>query len=57
MTGHDSVFVTVDELARVLAAGEPVTLLDVRWSLPEPDGRDAYERGHLPGAVYVSLED
>src|SRR4029079_8336091 len=25
--------------------------------LSEPDGSDAYERGHLPGAVYVSLED
>ncbi|HET7667980.1 MAG TPA: sulfurtransferase, partial [Mycobacterium sp.] len=30
---------------------------DVRWRLTEPDGRAAYERGHLPGAVYVSLED
>ncbi len=36
--------------------GRPV-LLDVRWSLAEPDGRDAYLAGHLPGAVYVSLED
>ncbi len=34
-----------------------MTILDVRWQLTEPDGRDAYERGHLPGAVYVSLED
>ena len=50
-------FVTAGELAALLAAGEPVTLLDVRWSLPEPDGRDAYERGHLPGAVYVSLDE
>jgi thiosulfate/3-mercaptopyruvate sulfurtransferase len=29
----------------------------VRWQLTEPDGRDAFERGHVPGAVYVSLED
>ena len=49
--------ITATELARLLAAGEPVTILDVRWQLTEPDGRDAYERGHLPGAVYVSLED
>lgn len=31
-------------------------MLDVRWSLVEPDGRDAYEHGHVPGAVYVDLE-
>lgn len=33
-----------------------VVLLDVRWSLAEPDGRPAYLAGHLPGAVYVDLE-
>ncbi len=49
--------ITATELARLLAAGEPVTILDVRWQLTEPDGRAAYERGHIPGAVYVSLED
>lgn len=41
----------------MLSAGEPVTILDVRWQLAEPDGRGAYEAGHIPGAVYVSLED
>lgn len=49
--------ITATELASLLAAGEPVKILDVRWQLSEPDGREAYERGHLPGAVYVSLED
>jgi thiosulfate/3-mercaptopyruvate sulfurtransferase len=34
-----------------------VTVLDVRWSLEVPDGRPAYLQGHIPGAVYVSLED
>jgi len=34
-----------------------VAVLDVRWQLTEPDGRDAYRRGHVPSAVYVSLED
>ena len=38
-------------------AGQPVTILDVRWRLDEPDGRASYLQGHLPGAVYVSLED
>lgn len=49
--------ITATELSRSLDAGEPLTILDVRWQLTEPDGRAAYERGHLPGAVYVSLED
>jgi thiosulfate/3-mercaptopyruvate sulfurtransferase len=34
-----------------------VTILDVRWELARPDGREAYAAGHLPGAVYVSMED
>ncbi|MDX1886806.1 sulfurtransferase [Mycolicibacterium sp. 120270] len=54
---RDEVLITAIELAALLAAGEPVTILDVRWQLAEPDGRQAYERGHIPGAVYVSLED
>lgn len=29
----------------------------MRWSLDEPDGRRAFRSGHIPGAVYVSLED
>jgi thiosulfate/3-mercaptopyruvate sulfurtransferase len=44
-------------LASLIQAGDPVTILDVRWRLDEPDGRAAYLQGHLPGAVYVSLED
>lgn len=54
---RDEVLITATELARRLDGHEPVTILDVRWQLTEPDGRAAYERGHLPGAVYVSLED
>lgn len=57
MSPRSDVFITTDELARRLAAGEAVTILDVRWSLPEPDGTAAYEAGHLPAAVYVSLDD
>lgn len=54
---RDEVLITATQLAAILAAGDPVTILDVRWQLTEPNGRDAYERGHIPGAVYVSLED
>jgi thiosulfate/3-mercaptopyruvate sulfurtransferase len=51
------VLITVAELADVIRAGDPVTILDVRWRLGEPDGRAEYSQGHIPGAVYVSLED
>ena len=54
---RDDVLITATELVQRLDADEPLTILDVRWQLTEPDGRAAYERGHLPGAVYVSLED
>ena len=54
---REQVLITATELAQRLADGDPVTILDVRWQLTEPDGRAAYERGHIPGAVYVSLED
>ncbi len=54
---RDDILITATELAQRLSADEPLTILDVRWQLTEPDGRAAYERGHLPGAVYVSLED
>jgi thiosulfate/3-mercaptopyruvate sulfurtransferase len=51
------VLITAAELAELIAARHPVTILDVRWRLDEPDGHAAYLRGHIPGAVYVSLED
>jgi thiosulfate/3-mercaptopyruvate sulfurtransferase len=51
---RSEVLITASELAERLHA---VTILDVRWQLAEPDGRAAYEKGHIPGAVYVPLED
>lgn len=57
VSAREDVLITADELIRRLDAGEQITLLDVRWSLPEPDGTAAYEAGHLPAAVYVSLDD
>lgn len=49
--------ISVAELAELVSAGGPVTILDVRWRLDEPDGHAAYLQGHIPGSVYVSLED
>jgi thiosulfate/3-mercaptopyruvate sulfurtransferase len=57
LNARTQVLTTVAELADLIAAGDPVTILDVRWRLDEPDGYPAYVQGHLPGAVYVSLED
>ncbi len=54
MSNRDSVLIGADELIRL---GSTPALLDVRWRLDEPDGRPAYRSGHIPGAVYVSLED
>ncbi len=51
------VLITAAELADLIHADRPVTILDVRWRLDEPDGRATYLQGHVPGAVYVSLED
>ena len=53
MTG---VLITAGELAGLIAAGRPVTLLDVRWRLGGPPGRELYAAGHVPGAVFVDLD-
>lgn len=53
---RDAVLITPSELARDLAAGEAVHLLDVRWELGRTDGRARHGAGHLPGSVFVDLE-
>ncbi len=57
MHARDRVLITAGDLATLVDSGRPVSVLDVRWSLAQPDGRAAYLEGHLPGAVYVSMED
>ena len=44
-------YISADELAEA----RDITLLDVRWRLIGPPGRDDYEAGHLPGAVFVDV--
>ena len=51
------ILISPDELAQRLAAGERVRILDVRWRLDRPDGRPEYLAGHIPGAVYVDLDN
>ncbi|MEB3049188.1 sulfurtransferase [Mycolicibacter sp. MYC123] len=57
MGPRSKVLISAGELTELLRAGDPVSILDIRWSLEVPDGHPAYLRGHIPGAVYVSLED
>ncbi|MFJ5262138.1 sulfurtransferase [Streptomyces sp. NPDC088387] len=56
--------ISATELASDLAGANPPVLLDVRWQLsvakaagePPFDGRAEYTAGHVPGAVYVDLD-
>jgi len=51
---RSDVLIDVSELRGLL--GRPrLVVLDVRWALDLPDGREAYLAGHIPGAVYVDL--
>lgn len=45
------------ELQVALANAGAPRVLDVRWSLDQPDGSRDFRAAHIPGAVYVSLED
>lgn len=52
-----TVLISPAELAAAINGGDDVVVLDVRWRLDQPDGRDDHAAGHIPGAVYVSLDD
>ncbi|WP_405112270.1 sulfurtransferase [Micromonospora sp. NBC_01405] len=56
MSGTEEPLVEADRLAAALDHADPPTLLDVRWRLAGPPGRDDYATGHLPGAVFVDLD-
>jgi len=43
------------ELAGLLGSARPPVLLDVRWKLGGPPGRESYLAGHLPGACFIDL--
>ena len=53
-----SPLVSVEKLARWLDAGERPVIVDVRWYLGKPGaGHAAYLEGHLPGAIFLDLDD
>jgi thiosulfate/3-mercaptopyruvate sulfurtransferase len=56
VTDDSATLITADELAARLSDGRPPTLLDVRWRLGGPPGRELYQAGHIPGAVFVDLD-
>ncbi|MBY8871150.1 sulfurtransferase [Micromonospora sp. PLK6-60] len=56
MSGTTEPLVEPGQLAAELARPDPPTLLDVRWRLTGPPGRDDYAAGHLPAAVFVDLD-
>jgi thiosulfate/3-mercaptopyruvate sulfurtransferase len=43
-------------LKEMLSSASPPALLDVRWKLGGPPGREIYLSGHLPGACFVDLD-
>jgi thiosulfate/3-mercaptopyruvate sulfurtransferase len=43
-------------LAAALSRSDRPMLLDVRWHLAGPPGREEYDAGHLPDAVFLDLE-
>ena len=44
-------------LRELLDGPNPPAVLDVRWALGDSRGREHYRDGHIPGAVYVDLDD
>jgi thiosulfate/3-mercaptopyruvate sulfurtransferase len=48
--------VTAQDPADRLAAQRRLTLLDVRWRLGGPPGRELYDAAHIPGAAFVDLD-
>jgi thiosulfate/3-mercaptopyruvate sulfurtransferase len=44
-----------DRLDGAHQTGQRIVLLDVRWALGDPHGREQYLAEHLPGAVFVDL--
>jgi thiosulfate/3-mercaptopyruvate sulfurtransferase len=58
MTAESSPLVSVDQLAAWLEEPAPPIIVDLRWYLGRPgDGHRAYADGHLPGAIFLDLDD
>jgi thiosulfate/3-mercaptopyruvate sulfurtransferase len=56
MSLADSLLTDVPGLSADLAGNHPPVVLDVRWRLGGPPGRESYAAGHIPGAVFIDLD-
>ncbi len=56
MGDRPAVLISVEDLRDALAGDRPPVVLDVRWALGDPAGREHHREGHVPGSVYVDLE-
>ena len=58
MEPDQSPLLSVEALAGWLEEPSPPVVVDLRWYLGRPgDGRRAYLAGHLPGAIFLDLDD
>lgn len=48
--------VSTEELASLFTGDEPIVVVDTRWRLPGPPGRESYAVAHLPGAVFLDVD-
>jgi len=53
---HEDFILDPAQLASQLTTPAETTLIDVRWRLAGPPGKDDYAAGHLPGAVFLDLD-
>jgi thiosulfate/3-mercaptopyruvate sulfurtransferase len=52
-----AVLIDVTDLVDRLAGPSAPTVLDVRWRLSGPPGRDDYRTGHIPSATFLDLDE
>jgi thiosulfate/3-mercaptopyruvate sulfurtransferase len=58
MAVERSPLISVEELTGRLAGDDPPIVVDLRWYLGKPGaGRAAYLEGHIPGAIFLDLDD
>lgn len=52
-----TVFVDVPTLRAMLAGDRPPVVLGARWRYLGPSGDELFAQGHIPGSVYLDLDD